>query len=375
VNYDMPWNPMDLQQRIGRVYRYGQTEPVVVFNIKVDSDSDAFADQRVYEYLEKKIADVTKKLAEVLEGDPEDIRGEVLGQVAEKLSLKELYKTAIEAGRKRAEGEIDLQTDAIKGILADPHGMLGHFKGLERFDITDYEKVAARVSPGHLRFFVTQYLGHQGCPVTESSAGLMSFSVPKKLAEVASTLRKADPYEVRAKLDEKPVERGTVDKETAQRTLGCRLLRFGDPAFEAMVRHVQHGGFAEGVASLELPANVLGWPGDAQGTWVLFDLRIVRQDGSSGGTRVLKSELASFVVPMGGTPTMRDHVVESLHEAIDGPTAIDHEEAGRAYQAARLAADERLSVLYGEIVKEFGTGTGILPQEVQDVGLAWVRAT
>jgi SNF2 family DNA or RNA helicase len=52
INYDLPWNPNVLQQRIGRVYRYGQEKPVVVYNLKVDTDSDAYADNKVYEYLE-----------------------------------------------------------------------------------------------------------------------------------------------------------------------------------------------------------------------------------------------------------------------------------------------------------------------------------
>src|ERR1019366_8994527 len=86
VNYDLPWNPMVLQQRIGRVYRYGQQQPVVVFNLKVDSTSDAFADQRIYEYLERKIDEITKKLQQVQDGDPEDLRSEVLGQVAAQIS-------------------------------------------------------------------------------------------------------------------------------------------------------------------------------------------------------------------------------------------------------------------------------------------------
>src|SRR5690606_7062953 len=33
VNYDLPWNPMRLVQRIGRLYRYGQKKRVVVFNL------------------------------------------------------------------------------------------------------------------------------------------------------------------------------------------------------------------------------------------------------------------------------------------------------------------------------------------------------
>ena len=35
VNYDLPWNPMRLQQRIGRLDRYGQRERVRVFNLRV----------------------------------------------------------------------------------------------------------------------------------------------------------------------------------------------------------------------------------------------------------------------------------------------------------------------------------------------------
>src|SRR5580700_5174905 len=38
VNYDLPWNPNVLQQRIGRVYRYGQKQLVVVVNLKVKTD-------------------------------------------------------------------------------------------------------------------------------------------------------------------------------------------------------------------------------------------------------------------------------------------------------------------------------------------------
>jgi superfamily II DNA or RNA helicase len=375
VNYDLPWNPMVLQQRIGRVYRYGQKHPVVVLNLKVDSTSEAFADQRLYDYLETKIDEITRKLHQVQDGDPEDLRGEVLGQVAARIQLDELYKQAVEEGQKSAQKQIDNAASHIEQILADPKGMLGLFKGLERFDITDYERVAARVTTEHLDFFVKQYLGNQGVSVRNSQGGLFSFAVPKKLIEVSEQQAKSDPQQVRDALTSLPVERATVDKDVAQQTTGCRLLRFGDAAFEAMVKHVQHGGFSSGIASLELPSQALGWTPRSEGTWILFDLKIMRQEGSAGGARLLRNELGSFLVPAGGSPSACDRVVESLHEAMDGPVRVDGAEARRAYALARLAAEERLAAMYKEIVQEFGTKDAILPQDVQDVALAWVKAS
>lgn len=51
INYDLPWNPQRVEQRIGRCHRYGQKHDVVVVNF-VDESNEA--DQRVYELLEKK---------------------------------------------------------------------------------------------------------------------------------------------------------------------------------------------------------------------------------------------------------------------------------------------------------------------------------
>lgn len=51
VNYDLPWNPQRVEQRIGRCHRYGQKYDVVVINF---INKDNRADQRVYELLERK---------------------------------------------------------------------------------------------------------------------------------------------------------------------------------------------------------------------------------------------------------------------------------------------------------------------------------
>lgn len=52
INYDLPWNPMKIEQRIGRCHRYGQQNTVVALNLLNDSNA---ADQRVYDILSNKL--------------------------------------------------------------------------------------------------------------------------------------------------------------------------------------------------------------------------------------------------------------------------------------------------------------------------------
>lgn len=51
INYDLPWNPMKIEQRIGRCHRFGQVRDVWVYNL-LNTENEA--DKRVYEILETK---------------------------------------------------------------------------------------------------------------------------------------------------------------------------------------------------------------------------------------------------------------------------------------------------------------------------------
>lgn len=53
INYDLPWNPQKIEQRIGRCHRYGQTHDVVAINF-LNTENEA--DKRVYELLSRKFS-------------------------------------------------------------------------------------------------------------------------------------------------------------------------------------------------------------------------------------------------------------------------------------------------------------------------------
>ena len=68
VNVDLPWNPMRIAQRIGRLYRYGQKKKVVVFNLHVPQSLDASILETMYFKLDQIVADLASVGGEYHEG-------------------------------------------------------------------------------------------------------------------------------------------------------------------------------------------------------------------------------------------------------------------------------------------------------------------
>jgi superfamily II DNA or RNA helicase len=371
VNYDLPWNPNVLQQRIGRVYRYGQTRPVVVYNLKVETDSDAYADNKVYEYIEKRLGDVVDALAKATGEGKEDLLGDVLGQAAEHgLSLDKLHEIAIKEGQKKVEETINEKAEDLQKIMKDPE-MTGMFNGLDRFNLDDYNKVQSRVTSDHLEFFVKQYCENAGLSYRDEGGKRFSFKPSQKLVELAVERQRRDPYAIAESVSTEKVGNATVDKEVAQK--GTRLLRFGDPVFEAMVQHVQYRDFSA-VASLDVPAEHLGWEHPRQeGTWLLFELQVARTEGKR--SLVLRREIASFIVPIGGAVAeSKPELVEHVTEATKGPSRVDVAEARRASEIGRQAAKARLVALKDEVRAEYPGDEAIAPVPISELALAWVRA-
>ncbi len=83
-NYDLPWNPMMIEQRIGRVDRIGQQHPVVAYNMFTDNS----VDQRVYEVIEE-------KLGAILEQMGIDKTADVLDSTLDQKRVNDLYMQSL----------------------------------------------------------------------------------------------------------------------------------------------------------------------------------------------------------------------------------------------------------------------------------------
>ena len=85
INYDLPWNPQRIEQRIGRSHRYGQKHDVVVVNF-LNRDNEA--DRRVYELLDQKF-----KLFDGVFGASDEVLGAVESGVDFERRIAEIYQT------------------------------------------------------------------------------------------------------------------------------------------------------------------------------------------------------------------------------------------------------------------------------------------
>ena len=105
VNYDLPWNPQRIEQRIGRCHRYGQKNDVVVINFLNRKNA---ADKRIYELPDQKF-----RLFDGVFGSSDEILGSLESGVDFEKRISEIYQKC-----KTAE-DIQHEFDALQEELFD----------------------------------------------------------------------------------------------------------------------------------------------------------------------------------------------------------------------------------------------------------------
>lgn len=105
VNYDLPWNPQRIEQRIGRCHRYGQTHDVVVVNFLNRSNA---ADLRVFQLLDEKF-----RLFQGVFGSSDEVLGALESGVDFERRIADIYQCC------RTEAEINEAFDQLRSDLEE----------------------------------------------------------------------------------------------------------------------------------------------------------------------------------------------------------------------------------------------------------------
>ncbi len=252
VNYDLPWNPARLVQRMGRLYRYGQQETVIVFNLHA---RDGF-DNAVIDLLLNRVSQMARDMAPVGREFNERLYADILGDLLEQVDLASILRKAttlemghtkeqIEAALERAKHARSLQDEIFSNALGyDPNALSG----------------TVGFTMQHVAYFVQQMLPRVGVDILGR----------KHRGEVLDVRL---PEEMRGRFGEfgkRTVVRATTDRRLAQRLKDVVLLDFASPFFRYLVEIAKSQGFdglyAAGAAPVESPCALtafkLRWQND-----------------------------------------------------------------------------------------------------------------
>lgn len=166
-NYDLPWNPMMIEQRIGRVDRIGQKNKVQAYNMLTNNSVDL----RVYEVIEEKLNNIIEQLGI-------DKTSDVLDSTIDIKKVNKLYLQSL-LDPEKFEFAGDKWLNEIKGKLREFKSTEGILPKVAESEI-DYKKAAdIKHSPllKWLNDMTTNYTLIQGGSITNNLLGFSEIKI------------------------------------------------------------------------------------------------------------------------------------------------------------------------------------------------------
>ncbi|MGZ8181336.1 MAG: SNF2-related protein [Methylobacter sp.] len=230
INYDLPWNPQRVEQRIGRCHRYGQQHDVVVINFLNERNE---ADRRVLELLTEKF-----NLFNGVFGASNDVLGSIESGVDFEKRILSIYQECrtpaeIDAAFKALQTEMD---ERIQVRMIDTRKLL-----LENFDEDVHERLRIQLSDAKVqldrfskRFWsLTHFMLHERAQFDDAA---LAFDLTKPpTQEIASgryhLISKSTPSAT------KPHSSETAEEMRSE--FGSFLYRLSHPLGEFVVDHAK----------------------------------------------------------------------------------------------------------------------------------------
>lgn len=230
VNYDLPWNTNRLEQRMGRIHRYGQQKEVAVFNLVAS------------ETREGKVMDtLLKKLDEIKSVFHSDKIFDVISEILPGRSLARLMTEAAANTRDQdsilKEIDIDVKDPERLEELKDALGDSLATRYIDHTAIREMRNKAMenKLIPEYTRTLFGKALDRAGGKMRKRSDGFLAIdSVPYDVKRISET----DVFVKRHGTTLRAYPKVTFDKDTAFKNPDADFITFGHPLFEAILEWI-----------------------------------------------------------------------------------------------------------------------------------------
>ncbi len=334
VNYDLPWNPMRLVQRIGRLYRYGQQKRVVVFNVH----SPDTADEQIIDLMYTRIDQVVTDMAGVSSEFNEQMQDDILGEIADLMDVSKILAEATVAGIHRTQKRIDEALARAKAATAKQRELFEHAASFDPNE-TRHE---LRISQEHGAAFVQGMFQQLDIEVVDTTHNelLWRIRLPEAIQQNLGVSRSR--YEV------------TLDRILATNRAGTHILDLDSFLMQHLIREAKSYDFmglsavirSESLDGAAILTSLLRWQNDQ-------------------GQR-LRQEYTAYKIAVDGQVTVNPQTFSEWlkQPAATGDVTIDREQNRSWFEAAEGAVDRRLAEVSNQHLH---------PENNQWVSGAWVN--
>lgn len=233
INYDIPWNPNRLEQRMGRIHRYGQRYEVHIYNMIAQDTREGQILQRLFEKLERMKEDLGT-----------DRVFDIIGDMIPGSRLDELLKEAIFSQRRMEEIEQTIDAVNVKQAAQTLEKAFLTSLATRHIDVTGIlrEKMAAeenRLVPEYVEdYFLRAYQRIGGQRLMPRSGGNSRFYT---IANVPYDLRQwGQDYDFKTNygLLFRDYKQITFDKYAAREQAQAEFVAPGHPLLEALNQEI-----------------------------------------------------------------------------------------------------------------------------------------
>ena len=347
INYDLPWNPQRIEQRIGRCHRYGQKHDIVVVNF-LNRDNEA--DRRVYELLDQKF-----RLFEGVFGASDEVLGAVESGVDFERRIADIYQNCRHTSEIHAAFEqlqLDLAGEINDAMLHARQALLENFdeEVQERLRVANLQTRASldRMERLLMRFSKAMLAEHATFDADDQ--GFVLQSVPESLGGGPDSV----PSGILAGRYELPRRTADAHIYRLQHPLAQGLLRLATRASLRPAKlALRYGAYGAKVSVLE---SLIGKEGVA-----VVQLLCVESLGnfdeylltaSSAGSEILDGEVTERLLMLPGMAAEIPRATPVPPEVADATPS--HAQTGLDFGAAHIVVppgleaaldEQRLSVL------------------------------
>jgi superfamily II DNA or RNA helicase len=320
VNYDLPWNPMRVEQRVGRVYRFGQKKVVQVYHLL----NKATVEETVQAYFEDRLKRAAAALAKVTGEDAEEIKGTLSGLLESEIDPKEIYRRALVDGDLNKQTREEIVEAVERAKRAYEIATQSLFRDASSYSFDAYRReLASDLTLDDLRAFTERFLTRSRRQL-QRKGSFVEFLVPDELRAAGLPER---------------VRNATFERELAIQRPDAEFLALGHPLVDAMLGYVGSYDFGGLTAVRRIKAPELSGR-----SGFLFAFVVRRRISREDGDECLFQFEPVFVTADGRIDDAA--VGPAVTEESDGaPQASDRiPNSESAFQAARCHLEEKASV-------------------------------